>query len=894
MSTFYKVDSARLSLRECWFFSPRWEFPVHALLRLLRVRMPCSTGNPPCVEAIAPYEVEEAELPDEERELFEPLRKELESLGFGRPIYHSIYVPHSYTHIYWATFTHHTGRALARIHHRVWNHPTTFRSRLFPVFITELEGGSYLVSTGERRGLSAPDSVRMHYQTGASATSLWDAHRQRLDELYAGQAKRVFTEDESRALTERLHGLMRDFHMARGVFQPLGPGEQASAAPVTAPGQDRDDQVLAQLERLQKNKSSWLSFAVILVVSGLLFFGAQRLGELREFGWLLIPVLLFHELGHYAAMRLFGYRNVRMFFIPFLGAAVTGKNFNVAGWKKAVVALLGPVPGIALGAGLGVAGLLLRRPALTDASLLLLIVNGFNLVPLLPFDGGWVLHATLFCRHPVLDTAARALAVVAIVGLGLLLHSRLYLLAIPLALALPASWRVARVADRLRQRGRLAASDDGVTVPPEAARAILAELRADRPTPQPANLLAQRVLGVFENLNARPPGVPATLALLAVHAGGFLAAVVLAVVFTAGRMGVFDRWHSPRRDPTPHAYTAGTSREWRGANVPATPGEASFTLAATFADEAAARDQFDALPAELPPDAAMRLFGRTLLLTFPADRGAERSRWGERLRPRARELAGQRAKTRPMVNFSCRFESEEEAQEMERQLRVYFERTSEPLLLPPWSAAWRDLPAAEREGYQKARRSLARLHEVPRQASQQPEVTALSAEIVKAFRSKDWAERRRLADAQQKARHAAEERLLAELLADEKDSVDPSLVELWRREQQLYQGNGPDGADGRPREARAADRLKEIARLQVEKARRLGALPLQGDVPRPGSDGDGANRGWVVRNGSAVTVSGVVFLHPHGGLPALADWLGERAVPPVRYGIDNEDEDDDQ
>ncbi len=28
----------------------------------------------------------------------------------------------------------------------------------------------------------------------------------------------------------------------------------------------------------------------------------------------LVGVLLFHELGHYAGMRIFGYRNVRMFF----------------------------------------------------------------------------------------------------------------------------------------------------------------------------------------------------------------------------------------------------------------------------------------------------------------------------------------------------------------------------------------------------------------------------------------------------------------------------------------------------------------------------------------------------------------------------------------------------
>ena len=38
-------------------------------------------------------------------------------------------------------------------------------------------------------------------------------------------------------------------------------------------------------------------------------------------------------------MRAFKYRNVQMFFIPFFGAAVTGRNFSVAGYKKAIVSL---------------------------------------------------------------------------------------------------------------------------------------------------------------------------------------------------------------------------------------------------------------------------------------------------------------------------------------------------------------------------------------------------------------------------------------------------------------------------------------------------------------------------------------------------------------------------
>src|SRR5437763_469192 len=82
-----------------------------------------------------------------------------------------------------------------------------------------------------------PDSVRVQYQTDAAATSLWETHQRRLDDLYAGQAKRVATEDECRALSERLHETLRDFRVARGVYQPFSPGEQAAPAPpAAAPG----------------------------------------------------------------------------------------------------------------------------------------------------------------------------------------------------------------------------------------------------------------------------------------------------------------------------------------------------------------------------------------------------------------------------------------------------------------------------------------------------------------------------------------------------------------------------------------------------------------------------------------------------------------------------------
>jgi len=158
---------------------------------------------------------------------------------------------------------------------------------------------------------------------------------------------------------------------------PSAPDEEPSSA---QPDPDLEQAVLAQLELERNQQSSWGNAILILVVSVMFFAGARDGGGWDSL-WIVIPVLFFHELGHFVTMRFFGYRNLKMFFIPFFGAAVSGRHYNVQGWKKALVALMGPLPGIVLGTGLGIAGLMLRepinaRPPDIAASFGLLVLHG--------------------------------------------------------------------------------------------------------------------------------------------------------------------------------------------------------------------------------------------------------------------------------------------------------------------------------------------------------------------------------------------------------------------------------------------------------------------------------------------------------------------------------------
>ncbi|MFL5352658.1 site-2 protease family protein [Archangium sp.] len=137
----------------------------------------------------------------------------------------------------------------------------------------------------------------------------------------------------------------------------------------------------------------------------------------------LVTVLLFHELGHWAGMRLFGFQDVKMFFIPFFGAAVSGRNRGAESWKEALVLLLGPVPGIILGCVVMGFSIATKSTLLGELGLMLLAINGFNLLPMVPLDGGRLFQLLLFSRHRYLELAFTLLTSLALVGVALAMNA---------------------------------------------------------------------------------------------------------------------------------------------------------------------------------------------------------------------------------------------------------------------------------------------------------------------------------------------------------------------------------------------------------------------------------------------------------------------------------------
>jgi Zn-dependent protease len=294
--------------------------------------------------------------------------------------------------------------------------------------------------------------------------------------------------------------------------------------------------VLLELNQLQNQKSSWTGMIILFAVSLVLFIGAGAGRWSMNYLIILLGVLFVHEMGHYLAMRAFHYKNVKMFFIPFFGAAVSGQHYNVPGWKKVVVSLMGPVPGIVLGVIIGGAGLITDQPILVKIALVSMFLNGFNLLPVLPLDGGWAFHALLFSRHYMLDVVFRALAAVALLASPLVLHTIvLPFIGFLMLVALPLSYRTARIAAELKQQGFSPVSDDDQRIPLTTAQAIIAEIRKFSPRPQSDKTIAQQVLQIFEMLNARPPGWGATVGLLFVQGASVAMALVFGLAYYVAR-----------------------------------------------------------------------------------------------------------------------------------------------------------------------------------------------------------------------------------------------------------------------------------------------------------------------------------------------------------------------
>lgn len=163
---------------------------------------------------------------------------------------------------------------------------------------------------------------------------------------------------------------------------------------------------------------SFISLAAYLILGYYIFPSYKIL-------LLITAIVMIHELGHFFAMKFFRYKDLGIFFIPLLGAYVSGSKREVSQKESAVILLAGPLPGILI----GIAFYLLYKnnPELSMAglsfytiSLSFILLNLINLLPVYPLDGGQLLNRVF------LDEESWVSKVFVFLSIGFLIWFALY------------------------------------------------------------------------------------------------------------------------------------------------------------------------------------------------------------------------------------------------------------------------------------------------------------------------------------------------------------------------------------------------------------------------------------------------------------------------------------
>jgi Zn-dependent protease len=111
------------------------------------------------------------------------------------------------------------------------------------------------------------------------------------------------------------------------------------------------------------------------------------------FGIGLVLLLFVHEMGHVLEAKRQGLPVSAPLFIPFMGALISLKQMPHNAWREAKLAIAGPLLGSAGALALFLAGVAWDSRPLKALAFLGFFINLFNLLPVIPLDGGRITAA---------------------------------------------------------------------------------------------------------------------------------------------------------------------------------------------------------------------------------------------------------------------------------------------------------------------------------------------------------------------------------------------------------------------------------------------------------------------------------------------------------------------
>jgi len=201
---------------------------------------------------------------------------------------------------------------------------------------------------------------------------------------------------------------------------------------------------------IRRKRNPWLNL-FLFAASILLFVNCGLIQWNLRYALLIAVVVLIHELGHFFSMKIFKYDNVSVFLLPFFGGITIGRQTEFRVRDEAIVALAGPLPGIIIGILSAVIYRYSGNPIFYSVAITFIAVNGFNLFPLYPLDGGVFVDTVLFSKYPRAGAVYRCLMVLALIWVMDLLDVRylkwIFLLYLPGLLPV---WKNALAVNRVR------------------------------------------------------------------------------------------------------------------------------------------------------------------------------------------------------------------------------------------------------------------------------------------------------------------------------------------------------------------------------------------------------------------------------------------------------------
>ena len=190
------------------------------------------------------------------------------------------------------------------------------------------------------------------------------------------------------------------------------------------PSRLQEDELAGQLPKkpaIIPAKNNLLKTLLSLAV----YIGVYYIFFHQNMKWVLflVLVIIIHELGHFVAMKIFGYNDVKMFFVPFLGAYVSGEPRRVSQYQRAITLLAGPIPGIIIGLLMFWLYTQTHQPIYHWLALMFIALNALNLLPVSPLDGGQLLENIFFHSNRIVQSIFIILSCAALFYVAVLLRN---------------------------------------------------------------------------------------------------------------------------------------------------------------------------------------------------------------------------------------------------------------------------------------------------------------------------------------------------------------------------------------------------------------------------------------------------------------------------------------